>query len=85
MRDELTFRKSSYSGQGVNCIEVAPIPAPFHKSSHSGAGQDCLEIAPLSSSPGAALRDSKHPHLGHLAFPAGEWDAFLAAARDGAL
>ncbi|GAA4905459.1 DUF397 domain-containing protein [Streptomonospora salina] len=81
----LKFRKSSHSGAGQDCIEVAPLPAPFHKSSYSGQGVDCLEAAPLSPSPGAALRDSKHPDLGHLAFPAGEWDAFLAAARDGAL
>ncbi|WP_393916088.1 DUF397 domain-containing protein [Halostreptopolyspora alba] len=31
------------------------------------------------------MRDSKHPHLDHLAFRAGEWDAFLAATRHGAL
>lgn len=26
MTDTLTFRKSSYSGQDVNCVEAAPLP-----------------------------------------------------------
>lgn len=82
--NELQFRKSSYSGHDENCVEVAPIPSNFRKSSYSGAGQDCVEVAPLPT-PGAALRDSKHPSLGHLAFPAVEWEAFLAAARRDAL
>ncbi|MEY9211368.1 DUF397 domain-containing protein [Thermobifida halotolerans] len=80
MSHELVFRKSSYSGQGVNCVEVAPISTDFRKSSHSGQDQNCLEVAPLPT-PGAALRDSKHPSLGHLAFPSAAWGAFLAAAR----
>ncbi|MDA8369874.1 MAG: DUF397 domain-containing protein [Nocardiopsaceae bacterium] len=83
MTTRLEFRKSSYSAQNQNCVEVAPIPADFYKSSYSAQGQECVEVAPLS--PGAALRDSKYPQLGHLAFPAAEWDAFLAAARNGAL
>lgn len=81
---ELKFRKSSYSGQDQNCVEVAPVLPDFRKSSHSGQGVDCLEVAPLPT-PGAALRDSKHPSLGHLAFPAAAWEAFLAAARRDAL
>ncbi|MBB4933885.1 hypothetical protein F4561_004705 [Lipingzhangella halophila] len=77
------FRKSSYSGASQNCLEVAPVPSSFTKSSYSAQGQDCVEVAPLS--PGAALRDSKRPNAGHLAFPAAEWDAFLTAARAGEL
>jgi hypothetical protein len=61
---DLAFRKSSYSGAGQNCVEVAPIPASFRDSSHSGA----------------AIRDSKHPDAGHLPFPAAEWTGFLSAA-----
>lgn len=79
MTDELVFRKSSYSGQGVNCVEVAPISTDFRKSRHSGVNGDCAEVAPFDS--GAALRDSKHTELGHLAFPTPEWDAFLNAIR----
>ncbi|MDA0563644.1 DUF397 domain-containing protein [Streptomonospora sp. S1-112] len=76
---ELVFRKSSYSGRDVNCVEVATLPPSFRKSSHSGVNGDCVEVADLPA--GAAIRDSKHPERGHLAFPAAEWDAFLAAAR----
>ena len=78
------FHKSTYSGQHQECVEVAPIPTDFRKSTYSGQGVDCVEVAPLPA-PGAALRDSKYPHLGHLAFPAAEWEAFLAAARRDAL
>lgn len=84
MTDDLVFHKSSYSGQAPNCVEVAQIPASFRKSSYSAQGQECVEVAPLPT-PGAALRDSKHPSLGHLAFPAAAWEAFLAAARRDAL
>ncbi|MDE3723528.1 DUF397 domain-containing protein [Nocardiopsis sp. N85] len=79
MSNELVFRKSSYSGQEPNCVEVAHIPADFRKSSYSGVGQNCLEVAELPC--GAAVRDSKHPTAGHLPFPAVEWDAFLTSTR----
>ena len=75
---ELQFRKSSYSGQDQNCVEVAPVPVGFLKSSYSAQGQDCVEVAELPS--GAAIRDSKHPDAGHLPFPATEWTGFLATA-----
>ncbi|MET9710924.1 DUF397 domain-containing protein [Nocardiopsis alba] len=75
----LVFRKSSYSGQEANCVEVAQIPTTFRKSSHSGRDQNCVEVADLPSA--AAIRDSKHPDAGHLPFPAAEWSVFLRAAR----
>ena len=68
----LEFRKSSYSAQDQDCVEVAHIPTNFRKSS-------CVEVADLAC--GAAVRDSKNPGRGHLPFPAAEWDAFLATAR----
>lgn len=77
--ERLVFYKSSYSSDRVNCVEVAH----FRKSSYSGHAQNCIEVADLPS--GAALRDSKYPGLGHLAFPVGEWDAFLSAAKAGTL
>ena len=61
----LKFRKSSYSAQGQECVEVAHISPGFHESSDSGA----------------AIRDSKHPDAGHLPFPAAEWATFLNSAR----
>ncbi|MEU5858723.1 DUF397 domain-containing protein [Nocardiopsis dassonvillei] len=74
----LRFRKSSYSGAGENCVEVAHIPTDFRKSTHSGRDQDCVEVADLPC--GAAIRDSKHPGAGHLLFPAAEWSGFLRTA-----
>lgn len=78
MINELVFRKSSYSGQGQNCIEVAHV-LDFRKSSRSGAGENCVEVADLPC--GAAVRDSKNPAKGHVPFPADEWSAFLRTAR----
>lgn len=75
----LRFYKSSYSGAGENCIEVAHIPTSFRKSSHSGASENCVEVAELPC--GAAIRGSKHPAAGHLPpFPATEWTGFLSTA-----
>lgn len=51
----------------------------FHKSSYSSAtGQNCVEVAEFSE--GAAVRDTQHRELGHLAFPTAEWHALLGAA-----
>jgi hypothetical protein len=72
-----TWRKSSYSGSTVNCVECTS--ATWHKSTHSGGDGNCLEAAPLSTS--VAVRDSKAPEAGHLAFPGPEWAAFLAAVK----
>jgi hypothetical protein len=77
--DQMVWRKSSYSGVNGDCVEVAHIPTGFRKSSHSGDQAECVEVADLPC--GAAVRDSKHPSLGHIAFPAAEWDAFLASAQ----
>ncbi|GAB3687904.1 DUF397 domain-containing protein [Nocardiopsis oceani] len=79
MSNELVFRKSSYSGQEPNCVEVAHIPIGFRKSSHSGQSQNCVEVADLPC--GAAVRDSKNPAKGHMPFPSAEWTAFLSSTR----
>jgi len=50
----------------------------FRKSSYSGGQtQDCVEVAEFSE--GAAIRDTQHRELGHLAFPTAEWHALLGA------
>jgi hypothetical protein len=54
------WRKSSYSGTGVDCVEVADLPAGHR-----------------------AVRDSKDPDGGHLAFDRGAWTAFVAGVRSG--
>ncbi|MFI9361176.1 DUF397 domain-containing protein [Kitasatospora sp. NPDC053057] len=46
------WRKSSYSGQGGDCIEVAdlvlvPVGSNWRKSSYSGAQSNCVEVADL--------------------------------------
>lgn len=56
----------------------------FRKSSYSGpTTQDCVEVADLPT--GAAVRDSKNPEQGHLAFSGVEWAAFLRDVRTGHL
>ncbi|MEU3022250.1 DUF397 domain-containing protein [Nocardiopsis alba] len=80
MVTDLVFLKSSYSGAGENCVEVAQIPAKFRKSSYSGVNNNCVEVADLPC--GAAVRDSKNPAKGHLAFDSAEWTAFLRSTRD---
>ncbi|MDA2806552.1 DUF397 domain-containing protein, partial [Nocardiopsis suaedae] len=48
------------------------------KSSYSGGNNpNCVEVARPGAQQAAYVRDSKHPHLGHLSFPSGEWAAFL--------
>jgi hypothetical protein len=57
--------------------------AQWRKSSRSGGGNDCVElvVAPI----GAAVRDSKRPEGGHLAFEGAGWHAFLGVVKDGRL
>ncbi|WP_017607223.1 DUF397 domain-containing protein [Nocardiopsis xinjiangensis] len=50
----------------------------FHKSSYSTTAQECVEVAEFFE--GAAVRDTQHRELGHLAFPTAEWHALLGAA-----
>ncbi|QBI55772.1 DUF397 domain-containing protein [Streptomonospora litoralis] len=52
-----------------------PAPTDFRKSSYSDLN-NCVEVADTFH--GAAVRDTRHRHLGHIEFPAAEWRAFLA-------
>ncbi|MBV2363856.1 DUF397 domain-containing protein [Streptomonospora nanhaiensis] len=55
----------------------------WHKSSYSGPDNaNCVEVAEGAQT---LVRDTQNPHLGHLAFPAPEWDAFLTAIRNDTL
>ena len=55
------------------------ITPEFRKSSLSGAGQNCVEAKRVRDpGPGVGIRDSQHPHEGHLFFPDPEWEALLA-------
>ncbi|TDQ54300.1 DUF397 domain-containing protein [Actinorugispora endophytica] len=60
-----------------------PSPTGWRKSSYSGDGPTCVEVGGLEQ--GRAVRDSKNPGLGFLAFGAPEWRAFLSALRAGDL
>lgn len=52
----------------------------WRKSSRSGAGNDCVELVVGRS--GAAVRDSKNPEAGHLAFGTPGWGAFLGVVKE---
>jgi hypothetical protein len=67
----MIWRKSSFSGNGGNCVEVA-----WRKSSFSGNGGDCVEVGwPVT---GVAVRDSKNTGGSTMAFPTSGWRTFLA-------
>ena len=57
--------------------------AMWRKSSRSGAGNDCVEL--VVARIGAAVRDSKNPEAGHVAFANTEWSAFMGVVKDGRL
>jgi Domain of unknown function (DUF397) len=65
------WRKSSYSGSGNNCVEVA---AAWRKSSRSSGNGACVEVA--AARPVVAVRDSKDPGGPRLAFGPERWRAF---------
>jgi len=78
---EETWRKSSYSGNAGNCVEVA---VSWRKSSYSNqTGGNCVEVAETPSA--VLVRDTQNRHLGHLDFAPAEWVAFLADLRAGRL
>ncbi len=56
--------------------------ARWRKSSHSTAGNDCVEVTQGGDT--YAVRDSKNPSSGHLAFGGNDWGTFLAAVKRGA-
>lgn len=56
------WRKSSYSADQGDCIELA-----WRKSSYSGDQGDCVELAHTATS--GAIRDSKNPGGDHLEVP----------------
>jgi hypothetical protein len=57
--------------------------AVWRKSSRSGAGNDCVELVVARN--GAAVRDSKNPETGHIAFAGAGWNAFVGVLKEGRL
>ncbi len=72
----LRWRKSTYSSNGGNCVEVA---TPWFKSSYSDNGGTCVEIA---TPPDAVLvRDSKNPDGPCLGLATHTFAAFLTGIK----
>lgn len=69
-----TWRKSSYSGNTGNCVEVTSC-AQWRKSRRSSGNRACVEVVSLSQS--IAVRDSKNPHAPALVFSPGQWQEFV--------
>ncbi|AUY49890.1 DUF397 domain-containing protein [Streptomyces sp. CB01881] len=84
----VAWRKSSHSGQGGNCVEVADLlPASvcglyWRKSSFSGAQSNCVEMA-VGAIGAVPVRDSKDPDGPALLFAAEAWSSFLAGVKSG--
>jgi hypothetical protein len=57
--------------------------ARWRKSSFSGAGNDCVEL--VVARIGAAVRDSKNPEAGLVAFENAGWSSFLGVVKEGRL
>ncbi|MEU4835408.1 DUF397 domain-containing protein [Streptosporangium sp. NPDC023615] len=82
----VSWRKSSRSGDGPNCVEIGV----WRKSSLSGNGQNCTEIA-LAHNPQVEfstavdllvlMRDSKDPDGPVLTFTSAEWGAFIDSIK----
>lgn len=73
------WRKSSFSGNTMDCVEVAFTPAAWRKSSYSTDAGNCVEVAVAGGAVG--LRDSKHPHGTPLAFPTASFTALVTTVR----
>lgn len=68
-RDEPRWHKSSHSGGGNDCVEIAAVES-------AAAGNAAFAM-------GAAVRDSKNPNGPQLRFGAAGWVAFVGRARTG--
>ncbi|HWE88173.1 MAG TPA: DUF397 domain-containing protein [Pseudonocardiaceae bacterium] len=72
---EFVWRKSSYSGSNGACVEVG-----WRKSSYSAGNGECVEMR-WPEADRLAVRDSKAPQTGMLAFGAADWQTFLSRVR----
>lgn len=73
------WRKSSYSSDEANCVEVAALG--WRTSSHSSSEANCVEVA--LGGPAIGVRDSKDPDSPVLAVPTTHWSAFLRGVDTG--
>jgi hypothetical protein len=70
------WRKSSYSNNGGECVEVAT----WRKSSYSGNGGECVE-AGVAEVGRVLVRDTTNREGTMLSFPAAAWRAFAAGLK----
>jgi hypothetical protein len=79
MRPDITragWRKSSYSSNGMDCVEIDfEMRSGWRKSTHSSNGIDCVEIDFTKLA--VEVRDSKNPTGPTLAFPHTPWSSYL--------
>jgi hypothetical protein len=74
------WRKSTYSNNGGQCVEVA---AAWRKSTYSNNGGACVEVA-LGRPDAVAVRDSRDPDGPTLAFTPYAWRRFARRVKSGA-
>jgi hypothetical protein len=71
-RFQAGWRKSTYSTNGGDCVEIAISPSSGHPAARkSGAQTLCM------------IRDSKNPNGPRLYFAPAEWIAFTAGMKAG--
>ncbi|WP_378733961.1 DUF397 domain-containing protein [Nocardia brasiliensis] len=73
--DRLEWRTPSFSGNGENCVQVAP-----DRGWRTGQGADGV-----TSSGAVYLRHSKHPDAGTITFSLSSWTAFLGEVHAGSV
>jgi uncharacterized protein DUF397 len=76
----MNWKKSSYSTDSFNCVEVS-MPE-WRKSSASTDSCNCVEVAMLDSGK-ILVRDDRGEDSPILRFTPAEWGAFLAGVRNG--
>ncbi|MEV4744240.1 DUF397 domain-containing protein [Streptomyces sp. NPDC049555] len=80
----VTWRKSTYSDDQQDCVEVAVL---WRKSTYSSGQEACVEVAdniPTGAAPAVIpVRDSKNPAGPALLIPVGAWSAFVGALKAG--
>ncbi|MER7079825.1 protein of unknown function [Saccharopolyspora kobensis] len=74
MQSVSNWRKSSYSGEETNCVEVG-----WRKSSYSGEEGNCVEVG--ASSEVVGVRDTKDRDGGMLVFSVPVWGGFLRSLK----
>ncbi len=72
------WRKSSYSSDQANCVEIAALG--WRTSSYSTSQANCVEVA---LGPAIGVRDSKDPDGPVLTVSTARWSAFLRGIAAG--